>query len=81
MRQFTQIAGETITTHTATFPARRYTYRHNTVYADGVKLQGFIQVRFRHGRMDVLTCFGDCCVTGSNPQWLYRMNAAAKLPS
>ena len=74
MPTFTHKAGHEITAYTATFPARRYTYRHNTVYADGVKLEGFVQIRFRHGRMDVITCFGDCCVTGSNPEWLYRMN-------
>ena len=74
MPEFTQVAGKTIATHTATFPARRYSYRHNTVYADGVKLEGFIQVRFRFGRIDITTCFGNSCVIGSDVEWLYRMN-------
>jgi hypothetical protein len=74
MPKLTQTAGQAITAYTSTFPARRYTYRHNTVYADGVKLEGFVQVRFRFGRMDVTTCFGNRCVIGSNLQWLYEQN-------
>lgn len=60
--------------YTPTFPARRYTYRHDTVYADGVKLEGIIQTRVRFGRTEVITAFRNSCVMGYQPEWLERMN-------
>jgi hypothetical protein len=80
MDRFKIHAGSKIVAFTPTFPSRRYWYRHDLVFADGVKLEGHIQVRHRHGRIETMTCFQDCCVIGSNVEWLMRMNWNAAHP-
>jgi hypothetical protein len=44
------------------------------VYIGEKRLEGFIQVRRRFKREDVITCFNDRCVMGSNWEWLARQN-------
>lgn len=38
----------------------------------GQSLSGKIQVRYRGSRTDVMTCVGNSCVLGYNPEWLAR---------
>ncbi len=73
------IPGEKITAHTATFPARSYWYRHNKVEIDGKVLDGFIQYCHRANRVEVITCYKDACVTGTNIEWLTRMNGITEV--
>lgn len=77
--QFTVKLGYKIIAYTSTFPAQRYWYRHDTVFADGVKLEGFVQVQ--QWATEVTTHFTDklgqsMCVIGRDYEWLYRMNHA-----
>ena len=71
------IVGEKIVTHTSTFPARRYWYRHNRVEVNGTVLEGYIQYRHKSGRVETITCFHDSCVLGTNIEWLKRMNGVS----
>ena len=60
-------------------------HRHDRVVVDGMELRGFIQVKERRRivfgrdlggtRIEVVTCFCQACVHGSNPEWLIRQNA------
>lgn len=68
----TRIPGEWICTTTATFPAYHYKYRHDKLIADGMELQGLVQVRVSHGRTETTTCHGHSCVMGYQPEWLIR---------
>lgn len=51
-------------------------YRHDYVYADGIELMGFIQVRRRNGRIESTTHFQllSTAVLGTDTDWLYRQN-------
>jgi hypothetical protein len=51
-------------------------YRHDSVYVNGVRLAGFIQIRRRNKRTESTTHFQplSCCVLGSDWKWLYRMH-------
>ncbi len=68
------LPGKKTVAYTSSFPSRRYWFRHDVVNIGGVTLNGHIQVRFRHGRMDTLTSFGNSCVLGTNVDWLARQN-------
>jgi len=72
--------GVKIAAYASTFPARRYWYRHDTVTANGVVLEGCIQVRCRNGRTESITCYRDSCVIGSDAAWLERMNHQTTTP-
>lgn len=49
-------------------------YRHDEVFVGERKLEGTIQVRRRHGRIERTTGFGNSCVLGMDIQWLLKMN-------
>lgn len=51
-------------------------YRHDYVYADGIELFGFIQVRRRNGRIESTTHFQmlSCAVLGTDVEWLFQQN-------
>lgn len=51
-------------------------YRHDRVFADGIQLLGFIQVRRHNGRTESTTHFQhtSSAVLGTDVQWLYRQN-------
>lgn len=53
-------------------------YRHDKILADGVELEGFVQVRRRYcgkrigHRIESTTCFRNTCVQGADFNWLLR---------
>jgi hypothetical protein len=53
-------------------------YRHDLVFADGVELIGFIQVRRRNGRTESTTHYQhtSSAVLGTDMEWLYCQNKA-----
>jgi hypothetical protein len=71
------IVGEWQIAYTSTFPARRYKYRHDRLQENGELLDGFVQVRVKFGRTEVITNYGNSCVMGRNHDWLRAQNILA----
>ncbi len=66
--------GLKVVAYTATWPSRRYWYRHDVILLGDRPLEGFVQTRCYRGRYEVITCHGNACVLGKNVDWLIRMN-------